>query len=73
MKGLVPPKCLGPIEHEIRLPFAQAADQVLEIVTHTEQAHIVTALAKRVGDLVLHLRLGRLPGAHLALHRALVV
>jgi hypothetical protein len=33
----------------------------------------VAALAKRVGDLVLHLRLGGLPGAHLALHLALVV
>jgi hypothetical protein len=34
---------------------------------------VVAALAQRVGDLVLHLSLGGLAGAHLALHLALVV
>ena len=47
--------------------------QVLQIVAHADQGHVMTPAPEGVGDLVLHLGLIVLPRRDLGRHLALVV
>ena len=48
-------------------------DQVLQVVAHADQDHLVAPDPERVGDLVLHLGLIVFPRRDLGRHLALVV
>jgi hypothetical protein len=50
------------------LPISQLAEQVLQVVPHSQKAHLMATLHERVGDLVLHLRLIGFPTRNLTLH-----
>jgi hypothetical protein len=45
----------------------------LKIVANPEEPNVMSALAQRMGDLVLHFWFVRAPGADLTLHLLLVV
>jgi hypothetical protein len=61
------------VEDQVGLQLLEPVDHRLDVVVDPDQEDLVALLPEGVGDLVLHLRLVRLPGGDLGLHLSPVV